>query len=72
MDGRNLHLGPFEAFINKFKTAHLKRTLQKKTAENDWKKIIWEKKKTPVKCQLGKFLFLKCCKAWESHNKTEI
>lgn len=44
MDGGNLHLVPFEALISKFKTAHVKRTLQKKTAENDWKNHFGEKK----------------------------
>lgn len=45
VDGGNLHLGPFgELIISKFKTVHLKRTFQKKTAENDWKKSFRGKK----------------------------
>lgn len=44
VDGGNLHLGPFGALISKFKTAHLKRTFQKKTAENDWEKASGGKK----------------------------
>lgn len=55
MDGGNLHLGPFGELISKFKIAHLKRTFQKKTAENDWENHLGGK--TTVKCQLGKFVF---------------
>lgn len=43
VDGGNLHLGPFGELISKFKIAHLKRTFQKKTAENDWEKSSGEK-----------------------------
>lgn len=56
VDGGNLYLGPFGELISKFKIAHLKRTFQKKTAENDWEKSSGGKK-TTVKCQLGKFVF---------------
>lgn len=43
VDGGNLYLGPIGALISKFKIAHLKRSFQKKTAENDWGKSPWEK-----------------------------